>query len=124
MGRPLLFFLLLFSGSLVGQDSLRTHFGPLPALPDTGNTLSFMVSPGALGVSHTTDGSRTIWMGGLQAGARIHHSRWDLDAQWETVRGPGTFYRRAMESGWDRRTASGLGASRWRGRWTWSPLHS
>ena len=124
MGRPLLFFLLLLSGTIVGQDSLRTHFGPLPTLPDTGGTLSFMVSPGELGVSHTTDGSRSTWMGGLQAGVRIHHNRWDLDAQWETVRGPGTFYRRAMESGWNRRTASGLGASRWRGRWTWSPLQS
>lgn len=124
MGRPLLFFLLLWSGSIPGQDSLRTHFGPLRTLPDTGGTVSFTVSPGELGTSHTSDGSQSTWMGGIQAGVRVHHTRWDVDLHWEAIRGPGTFYRRAMESGWDRRTASGLGASRWRGRWVWSPLQS
>ena len=121
-GQPLLLF---FRGPAALPD--KTPFAPfrgLPSPPDTGSTLSVMVSPGALGVSHTSDGSQSTWMGELQAGARIHRTRWDVDLHWEAVRGPGTFYRRAMESGWDRRTASSLGASRWRGRWVWSPLQS
>ena len=50
--------------------------------------------------------------------------KWGLFTAYDVLSGKNTFFRRAAESGFDRRHASGHIATRWRGRWTWRPLPS
>jgi len=125
MGKPVCSLILFFlSTQAIAFDSIRVDIGNVQANGDTTGTLTFLLSPNSLGSASTTAVDGPFLTGFLAAGARIKHDRWRCQVQWETLHNGGTFFRRAMEAGWDRRSESGLRASRWRGRWQWSPLES
>ncbi|MBB00307.1 MAG: hypothetical protein CMN34_05200 [Saprospirales bacterium] len=126
MGKQLCFLLLtLFAFQVNAQQERSPCISVFNALEDsTESTFKVSITPQRLGIAFTSDKSRAIPTGFLVAGAHIKKKRWQCDILLEALQDGSTFLRRAIEAGWDRRSQSGLLATRWRGRWQWAPLES
>ncbi|MCH1576092.1 MAG: hypothetical protein L7S67_07435 [Flavobacteriales bacterium] len=92
--------------------------------PDTAKTLTIDVHPQMVGGSVPFDDSK----GGavLRATASIHTDapRHKAHLSIDLLQAAGAPLLRAAEAGYDRRGNAGLGASRVRARWNWTPLSS
>lgn len=92
--------------------------------PDTAShAISLGLEVGHLGMAQGAEG-RATWTGQAAAVIRARQDQWTFTGRWETMRGTGTRFDRAVMAGFDRRNQSGQQAGRLRARWTWKPLPS
>lgn len=126
MGKPLCFLcLVLIAGQTGAQEGLSlTVISCQHAGDSTAQPLTLSAAPQSLGTAFTTEKGNPFLTGILETVARIKHSRWQCDIRWEALSDGGTFVQRTMENGWDWRAESGMWATRWRGRWRWTPTES
>ena len=126
MGKPLCFLFLIFSIVQAGaQEELPlTITGVKIAVDSTAHPLTLSVTPQNLGAAFTAEKRSPFLTGFLETAAGIKHNRWQFEVRWEALSDGGTFVQRAIEAGWDRRNQSGMLATRWRGRWQWTPTES
>ena len=127
MGKPLCFFLLILLSvaQANAQEELSlTIAGFRGAGDSTAQLLMLSAIPQNVGTAFTTGKRSPFITGFLGTTARIKHNRWKCDIQWEALSDGSTFVQRAMEASWDRRAPSGMLATRWRGRWQWTPTKS
>ena len=126
MGKPLCFlFLFLFAVQVEAQVAQLLGAARFNNPKDSvASPLSLTIAPQSLGIAYTTEKSSPFLTGFVKTEAQIRRPQWKFDIQFETLQDGGTFIRRAMEAGWDRRSQSGMLAARWRGRWQWTPIES
>ena len=125
MGKLVPLLALLFLGPpLLAQDSVDVRVGHRMATVDSSaRTVSLSVSTDQLGASADPSGE-VLFTGRMTASLEAVHDSWRGEVHVDGLRQAGTFFRRTMEAGWDRRGESGRTASRLRARWRWTPVES